>query len=341
MKPARLRTPTWDRVWIGADLATMDEAEGHRAVPDAALAIRDGRIAWVGTLQLLSRSVVRDDRDRCARSVDHAGTDRMPHAPGVRRAIAAMSSRHVCAARPTKTSHAPAAESCRRCAPHDAASEDELLAQSLPRAAVAGKRGRDDARGEVGVRARSCERKLKMLRVAQRIGEQLGIDVVKTFLGAHALPPEFANRRTTTCVTCATTCCPQSPPERLADAVDVFCERIAFTREQTRSSIRTRAGVSVCALRLHADQLSDGGGGEIAARYGALSADHLEYASDASLKAMAARGVVAGLLPGAFYFLREKQAAADRADARARRRRWRCRRIAIRARRRSHRSCWR
>jgi imidazolonepropionase len=145
---------------------------------------------------------------------------------------------------------------------------------------------------------------LKMLRVAKRLGEELGMDVVKTFLGAHALPPEFANRQDDYVRHVCNDMLPAVAAEQLADAADVFCERIAFTREQTER-VFERARSLGLALRLHADQLSDGGGGDIAARYGALSADHLEYASDASLQAMARSGVVAGLLPGAFYYLRE------------------------------------
>jgi imidazolonepropionase len=97
---------------------------------------------------------------------------------------------------------------------------------------------------------------------------------------------------------------PAVAKEQLAEAADVFCERIAFTREQTER-VFERARSLGLGLRLHADQLSDGSGGEIAARYHALSADHLEYASDASLDLMARNAVVAGLLPGACYFLRE------------------------------------
>jgi imidazolonepropionase len=177
-----------------------------------------------------------------------------------------------------------------------------------------------------------------MLRVAKRLGEQLGIDVIKTFLGAHALPPEFAQRQDDYVRHVCDDMLPAVAAEQLADAADVFCERIAFTREQTER-VFERASKLGLKLRLHADQLSDGGGGELAARHGALSADHLEYASEASLQLMARKGVIAGLLPGAFYYLREKTTAADRQDARARCAEWRSRRTATPARRRSRRSC--
>jgi imidazolonepropionase len=184
-----------------------------------------------------------------------------------------------------------------------AADEDELLAQSLPRAQSLASEGVTTLEVKSGY-GLDLASELKMLRVAKRLGEQLGIDVVKTFLGAHALPPEFANRQDDYVRHVCDDMLPAVAQERLAEAADVFCERIAFTREQTER-VFERARSLGLGLRLHADQLSDGSGGEIAARYNALSADHLEYASDASLDLMARNAVIAGLLPGAFYFLRE------------------------------------
>jgi imidazolonepropionase len=184
-----------------------------------------------------------------------------------------------------------------------AADENELLAQSLARAQSLASEGVTTLEVKSGY-GLDLASELKMLRVAKRLGEQLGIDVVKTFLGAHALPPEFANRQGDYVRHVCDDMLPAVAKERLAEAADVFCERIAFTREQTER-VFERARSLGLGLRLHADQLSDGSGGEIAARYNALSADHLEYASDASLALMARNAVVAGLLPGAFYFLRE------------------------------------
>jgi imidazolonepropionase len=186
-----------------------------------------------------------------------------------------------------------------------AAGEDELLAQSLPRARSLASEGVTTLEVKSGY-GLDLASELKMLRVAQRLGEQLGIDVVKTFLGAHALPPEFAQRQDEYVRHVCDDMLPAVAAEQLADAADVFCERIAFTREQTER-VFERASKLGLKLRLHADQLSDGGGGELAARFGALSADHLEFASEASLQLMARKGVIAGLLPGAFYYLREKQ----------------------------------
>jgi imidazolonepropionase len=183
------------------------------------------------------------------------------------------------------------------------ASEEELFAQSAPRAQALASEGVTTLEIKSGY-GLELDSELKMLRVAKRLGEHLGITVVKTFLGAHALPPEFAGRQAAYVQHVCDDMLPAVARERLADAVDVFCERIAFTQEETRA-IFQRARELRLPARLHADQLSDGGGGILAAECGALSADHLEYASDASLRQMAERGVVAGVLPGAFYFLRE------------------------------------
>ena len=298
-----MRKAPFDRVWVGADLATMDEAGGIGHVPDGALAIRDGRIAWVGTraqLQALSWSapVVTEARGlwitpglvECHTHLVYAGDRSNEFAARLRGAtyedIARAGGGIVSTMRATR-----------------AADEDELLAQSLPRAQSLASEGVTTLEVKSGY-GLDLASELKMLRVAKRLGAQLGIDVVKTFLGAHALPPEFANRQDDYVRHVCDDMLPAVAKERLAEAADVFCERIAFTREQTER-VFERARSLGLGLRLHADQLSDGGGGEIAARYNALSADHLEYASDASLDLMARHGVVAGLLPGAFYFLRE------------------------------------
>jgi imidazolonepropionase len=293
----------WDRVWVGADLATMDEAGGIGHVPDAALAIRDGRIAWVGTreqLQAISWSapVVTDARGlwitpgliECHTHLVYAGDRSNEFAARLRGAtyedIARAGGGIVSTMRATR-----------------AASEAELLAQSLPRARALVSEGVTTLEVKSGY-GLDLASELKMLRVARRLGAELGIDVTKTFLGAHALPPEFAGRQDDYIRHVCDDMLPAVTADQLADAADVFCERIAFTREQTER-VFERARNSGLKLRLHADQLSDGGGGELAARYGALSADHLEYASEMSLQLMARNGVIAGLLPGAFYFLRE------------------------------------
>jgi imidazolonepropionase len=153
---------------------------------------------------------------------------------------------------------------------------------------------------------------MKMLRVARLLGAPDGVTVRTTFLGAHAVPPEFAGRTDSYVDLVCDEMLPAVAAAGLADAVDAFCERIAFSPQQT-ARVFDRAQALGLPVKLHADQLSDLGGAALAARYGALSAEHLEYTSDAGVRAMAAAGTVAVLLPGAFYFLREQQVPPIRA----------------------------
>jgi imidazolonepropionase len=143
------------------------------------------------------------------------------------------------------------------------------------------------------------ETELKMLRAARRLR---GVTVKTTFLGAHALPSEYRDRADDY----IDFICNEVMPHAQADAVDAFCERIAFSHSQTEKIFQA-AGKQGLRVKLHADQLSDLGGAALAAKYGALSADHLEYTNEEGVRAMASAGTVAVLLPGAFCFLREKQ----------------------------------
>ncbi len=147
----------------------------------------------------------------------------------------------------------------------------------------------------------------KSLRVARRLQEIRPIAVRTTFLGAHALPPEYTHDRAAYVALVADTMIPALAAEGLVDAVDAFCERIAFDRQEVARvfAAARRLGLPV---KLHADQLTDSGGAALAAEFDALSADHLEYADEAGVAAMARAGVVAVLLPGAYYVLRERQA---------------------------------
>ena len=147
---------------------------------------------------------------------------------------------------------------------------------------------------------------IKMLEVARRLGKAHPVDVATTFLGAHALPKEYANDRAGYLDLVCTRVLPEVAERGLADAVDAFCEGIAFAPDEVARVFEAARALGL-PLKLHADQLSDLGGAALAARFGALSADHLEYASEAGIRAMADAGTVAVLLPGAFYTLRERQ----------------------------------
>jgi imidazolonepropionase len=311
MKASTMNTTAWDRVWLGVSLATMAgrpayndrQASDPAELRDAALAIKDGRIAWIGTrqeldaLQWSATSVTRADGlwitpglVECHTHLVHGGDRSNEFAARLRGATYEEISRAgggiVSTMRATR-----------------AASEDQLLDQSLPRAMALAAEGVTTLEIKSGY-GLDLDNEMKMLRVAQRIGEITGLTVIKTFLGAHALPPEFAGRQEDYVRHVCDDMLPAVASAKLADAVDVFCERIAFSPEQTRR-IFDRAREFGLNARLHADQLSDGSGGELAAECGALSADHLEYTSERSLQRMAERGVVAGILPGAFYYLRE------------------------------------
>jgi imidazolonepropionase len=146
-----------------------------------------------------------------------------------------------------------------------------------------------------------------MLRVARELGQWRPVDVVTSYLGAHALPPEFKDDRDAYLDLVCNTVLPAVAQQGLADAVDAFCEGIAFTVAETRRVFEA-ARAHGLAVKLHAEQLSNLGGARMAAGFGALSVDHIEYLDQAGVDAIASAGTVAVLLPGAFYYLREKQA---------------------------------
>ncbi len=150
------------------------------------------------------------------------------------------------------------------------------------------------------------ESERKMLRVARRLGQDFPITVRTTFLGAHALPPEYAGRADEYIALVCDHMLPSLARDGLVDAVDVFCERIAFNLEQSERVFLAAQALGL-AVKVHAEQLSNMGGAKLAARYQALSADHLEYLDEAGVQAMKASNTVAVLLPGAYYFLRETQ----------------------------------
>ena len=150
------------------------------------------------------------------------------------------------------------------------------------------------------------ETELRMLRVARKLGGTEGVDVIATFLGAHALPPEYSDRRREYLRLLVEEMLPAVAAENLADAVDAYCEGVAFSTEEVRT-IFERARALGLPIRLHAEQFSDSGGTAMAAEFGALSCDHLEYLDADGIEAMAAAGTVAVLAPGAYYYLRETQ----------------------------------
>ena len=182
------------------------------------------------------------------------------------------------------------------------ADEDELLRQSLPRARALLRDGVTTLEIKSGY-GLDLDNERKMLRVARRIGQLLGISVRTTYLAAHALPPEYRDDADGY-VDALVDWLPQLHAEGLVDAVDAFCESIGFSPAQTRRVFEAARALGI-PVKLHADQLSDLGGAALAAEFGGLSADHVEYTGEDGVRAMAASGTVAVLLPGAFHVLRE------------------------------------
>ena len=150
----------------------------------------------------------------------------------------------------------------------------------------------------------ALEHERKQLRVARRLGEAYGVTVRTTFLGAHALPPEYAGRSQEYIDLVCREMLPTLAAEGLVDAVDVFCERIGFSLAETEQVFQAAQALGL-PVKLHAEQLSDMGGSALAARFGALSCDHIEHLSPEGIAAMKAAGTVAVLLPGAYYTLRD------------------------------------
>lgn len=185
------------------------------------------------------------------------------------------------------------------------ASEEELIAQALPRLDQLLAEGVTAIEIKSGY-GLSLEHERKQLRVARRLGELRGVTVRTTFLGAHALPPEYAGRSQDYIDLVCRDIMPALASEGLIDAVDVFCERIAFSLAETEQVFKAAQALGL-PVKLHAEQLSNMEGAALAARYGALSCDHIEHLSDKGIAAMRQAGTVAVLLPGAFYTLRDTQ----------------------------------
>lgn len=186
------------------------------------------------------------------------------------------------------------------------ASFEVLLAEALPRvdALIAEGVAVIEVKSGYGL---DVQTELRMLRVARQIGHVRPVRIVTSFLGAHATPPEYLGRDDTYIDAVVIPTLRAAHAEGLVDAVDGFCEGIAFQPDQIARVFDTAAELGL-PVKLHAEQLSNLGGATMAASYGALSADHIEYLDSDGVKAMAASGTVAVLLPGAFYTLRETQA---------------------------------
>jgi imidazolonepropionase len=293
-----MSTQTDDAVFLNLHLATM--ADGYGELRDGAVRVQDGRIVWVGPR--------KEAPLKGARQVDGGGCWLTPGLIDCHTHIVHAGNRSdEFEARLNGASYEDIARAgggiMSTVRATRAASEDELLRQSLPRIASLLAEGVTTIEIKSGY-GLDLDSEAKMLRVARRAGAALPVDVATTFLGAHALPPEFAGRPDDYIGAVCEQMLPRLAAEGLVDAVDAFCERIGFSSAQTERVFEAarRLGLPV---KLHAEQLSDQGGAQLVARYRGLSADHLEHLSDEGVAAMAAAHTVAVLLPGAYYFLRD------------------------------------
>ncbi|GBR49458.1 imidazolonepropionase [Acetobacter pomorum DSM 11825] len=184
-----------------------------------------------------------------------------------------------------------------------AASEEALLELAIKRAKrmIAGGTTTIEVKSGYGL---TLHDELKLLRVGRALEKHLPIRVHTTFLGAHALPPEYSGRQDAYVTALIEDMLPRVAEEKLADSVDAFCESIAFSPQEVERIFEAATKLNL-PVRIHADQMSDSNSCALAARFRALSADHVEYANETGVKAMATAGTVAMLLPGAFYFIRE------------------------------------
>jgi imidazolonepropionase len=291
----------FDRIWLGARLATM-VGPGPSVVEDGVVASRDGKIVFAGPRKHLPAGWEAAERIPCdGRWITPGLIDCHTHLVyGGNRAhefelrLAGASYEEIARSGGGIVSTVKATRT---------ANERELLEQALPRLDAL------IAEGVTTVEVKSgygldVETELKQLRVARRLAEVRPITVTTTCLAAHAVPPEFKDDKAGYLRYVVEEILPAVAAAGLADAVDAFCEGIAFSPEETAVVFETarRLGLPV---KLHADQLSNLHGAALAARFAALSADHLEHTDEAGVEAMAASGTVAVLLPGAFYFIRE------------------------------------
>ena len=291
-----------DSLWLGADIVTM--RDGHyNLIADGALAVDNGELIWVGP-----RSELPDFAPRTQQQFDGGiitpglvdchthlvfGGDRSQEFEqrlnGVSYAeIAAQGGGILSTVRATRSASQQELVASARWR------LDRLLAEGVTTVEIKSGYGLDETS------------ELTMLRAIRELAETVPADVLSTCLAAHGFPPEFKENPQGWIDIICNRLVPQVKAEGLADAVDAFCEHLAFSPEQV-SAVFDQAKALGMPVKLHAEQLSALGGATLAAEYGALSADHLEYATEADAQAMAQHGTVAVLLPGAFYLLRETQ----------------------------------
>ncbi len=294
----------WDSIWINANLATMTGERPYGAIENAAIAVKDGKIAWCGQQEDLPdapENLAQNVHDAEGRWITPGLIDCHTHLVyGGNRAkefelrLNGATYEEIAKAGGGILSTVAATRG---------ESESELYNKALPRLLNLMREGVTGIEIKSGYGLDTAT-EAKMLRVATRLRDETGIRVQRTFLGAHALPPEYTGRADDYIDLIRSEMLPQLAAEGLIDAIDAFCERIGFTTVQTEKIFQKAQELGL-PVKLHAEQLSDQKGAALTAHYHGLSADHLEYLSEDGVKAMAQAGTVAVLLPGAYYFLRE------------------------------------
>lgn len=296
----------WDALWVNAKIAILDSDIDHGVYMNAAIACRDGTISWLGDMQTLPgkpeqlATAIYDAKGcwltpgliDCHTHLVYAGdraqefVERLNGKTYQEIAEAGGGIQATVTATREASHQALYAASAKRL--------KALLAEGVTTVEIKSGYGLD------------IETEMKMLQVARQLGQDFPVTIRTTFLGAHALPVEYADRRDDYIHHVCDEMLPSIASQNLADAVDVFCETIGFSYEQTRMVFEAAKKYQL-PIKCHAEQLSDSNGAALAAEYHALSADHLEYINETSLQKMASAGTVAVLLPGAYYYLQEKQ----------------------------------
>ena len=296
--------PLWDLLLTNARIATMQESDvAYGVIENGALGVADGKIAWVGpeselpsgincrTLSLHNRWLTPALID-CHTHVVFGGT----RAEEFEQRLMGVSYEEIAKAGGGILSTVDATRS---------ASSNDLTNSAVVRLSSLAREGVATVEIKSGY-GLDAENELKMLRVARSLAGSYGISTSTSFLGAHTVPAEFAGKADQYIEMLCEEALPRAVEEGLVDAVDAYCESIAFSTDQIARLFETAQSLNL-PVKLHADQLSDGGGAELAASFLALSADHLEYTSKEGVTALADAGSVAVLLPGAFLTLGQTQ----------------------------------
>ena len=296
--------PDWELLLTDARIATMRAgAADYGVIEDGAIALGDGKIVWIGPQSELPENAAASTRSLDGHWITPALIDCHTHlvfagdrSGEFEQRLRGTSYEDIARAGGGIMSTVRATRD---------ASADALYAAALPRVQSLAAEGVGTIEIKSGY-GLNIESELKMLAVARRLGEATDVSVRTTLLAAHTVPPEFRDNADAYVDLICDELLPEVVAGNLADAVDAYCETIAFSPEQV-ARLFERATALGLPVKLHADQLSDGGGAALAAQFRALSADHLEYTSAAGVGAMAEAGAVAVLLPGAFLTLGETQ----------------------------------